>query len=544
MVFDGVNFYMYDFRNRLSEVYGVHAVSSQSSTSSESSSTESRSSNARLSAGQARRIKIDDLALGRQEISNRARGNLVDYARTEQRSSTSLRSSAITATGEAGIGEEEEPPTFEIVLEGVYGYDPFNRRVLRLDIDGDVRYAYDGWREVEELILNTSGVVSDRKDTVWGHGLGEILAYYKKTTGSWAGYFPFQDEQGSVMQLLDSSGGTVEQVQYDSYGKASYYWTGTSGAQAKSSVGNPWSFASGRLDSTTGLLYLRNRYLKTEFGRFNSLDAIGDWADPLACGNGYAYGGASPTNYTDELGLFAGGPQGQDPQPPVSSPTQGSSGGVGLLVPPSVRPSFSSPASPSAPVASPTPAAQPAPSSGSGGWRFLGALGAAGASIPGTFLLGLRHMQVLGETLNLYRMELERKEGGGGGRDGTPGSVPLLIEIRPDGGVPLPLPVDPGLLPVVPEPPTSPFESPLLDIEIGQTRRERCIQEADDQLEKDVEWCKTLPTPRQRRLCYEEAEEDHVNWIRDCNKKFGRASAGPSAGGVGMKESLIYKECK
>jgi RHS repeat-associated protein len=308
MVFDGLHLYMYDFRNRLSEVYGVYPTSSSSSSSALSGTEESRStgtSERRLTPQRARRVRVGDLALGRQELFNRARGNLVDYAKRERSSTTALRSSAITASGDGGGGAEEEPPTFEVVLEGVYGYDPFNRRVLRLDAEGDIRYAYDGWREVEELAINGSGVVSDRKDTVWGHGLGEILAYYKKTSGSWTGYFPFQDEQGSVIQLLDGSGSTVEEVHYDSYGKASYYWTGTAGVQAKSSVGNPWSFATGRLDNTTGLLYLRNRYLKTEFGRFCTIDPVGGWVDRLGLGNGYQYAGNEPVAHTDSLGLLS-----------------------------------------------------------------------------------------------------------------------------------------------------------------------------------------------------------------------------------------------
>jgi RHS repeat-associated protein len=107
------------------------------------------------------------------------------------------------------------------------------------------------------------------------------------------------------MRLLDGSGSTVEEVHYDSYGKASYYWTGTAGVQTKSSVGIPWSFATGRLDNTTGLLYLRNRYLKTEFGRFCTIDPVGGWVDRLGLGNGYQYAGNEPVAHTDSLGLLS-----------------------------------------------------------------------------------------------------------------------------------------------------------------------------------------------------------------------------------------------
>jgi RHS repeat-associated protein len=130
---------------------------------------------------------------------------------------------------------------------------------------------------------------------------------YRKTTdngSTWSDYYFLQDEQGSVVRLLDNQGGCVERLEYDPYGKATYYAGTGSSASYASGVGDPWTYAGGRLDSETGLLYLRNRYLQVEFGRFCTIDPASLY-DTDNEGNAYSYVGNRSTETTDPYGLFA-----------------------------------------------------------------------------------------------------------------------------------------------------------------------------------------------------------------------------------------------
>lgn len=78
-----------------------------------------------------------------------------------------------------------------------------------------------------------------------------------------------------------------------------------SAGSAASGVCNPWTYATGRLDSETGLLYLRNRYQKVEFGRFCTVDPLGGWVDRGALGNAYCYGSNASPMRVDPSGLLS-----------------------------------------------------------------------------------------------------------------------------------------------------------------------------------------------------------------------------------------------
>lgn len=299
LVFDGAFYYVYDFRNRIAEVYTV-ADSDEMLQSGSSPMT------APLAVSTAQKIRKQDLESGRQQLLSRAGGDLARYARENGTGTRAVRVSQIPATGTAPSSSTSSSSSsgeeFSIVLVAYYGYDPFNRRVVRNANGEDLRYAYDGWRELEEMKV-VAGSVTDRRAFVWGHGLNEMLSYQLKAGSTWTGYYPVQDEQGSVIRLLDGAAQTVERIEYDPYGRASFYWNGAGSPMAVSQVGNPWTYATARRDAETGLLYLRHRYQNVEFGRFCTVDPAGGWFDPSNHGNAYAYTGNAATIMMDPLGL-------------------------------------------------------------------------------------------------------------------------------------------------------------------------------------------------------------------------------------------------
>ena len=68
---------------------------------------------------------------------------------------------------------------------------------------------------------------------------------------------------------------------------------------ASSTVGNAFGFQGHRKDAETGFLYVRNRYYDPEIGRFITADPMGYVDGPSM----YQFGGYSPVNFTDPLGL-------------------------------------------------------------------------------------------------------------------------------------------------------------------------------------------------------------------------------------------------
>ncbi len=80
---------------------------------------------------------------------------------------------------------------------------------------------------------------------------------------------------------------------YDPYGNL----TSSTG-----SVTNPWRFASGYFDSSTGLYKYGTRYYDSAIGRWSQQDPLrGQLNDPTSL-NRYLYAGDDPVNLTDPSG--------------------------------------------------------------------------------------------------------------------------------------------------------------------------------------------------------------------------------------------------
>ncbi len=96
------------------------------------------------------------------------------------------------------------------------------------------------------------------------------------------------DALGSVLALTDSSGyNDVASYTYDPYGNTTV--AGPMGYQ------NPYRYASGYSDDTTGLIKFGARYYNPQAGQWTQLD-------PSGKNPGYAYAGDDPINASDPSG--------------------------------------------------------------------------------------------------------------------------------------------------------------------------------------------------------------------------------------------------
>jgi RHS repeat-associated protein len=178
----------------------------------------------------------------------------------------------------------------------LYRYDAFNRRIERTVTNSNtlnerVLYLYDGWQEVEERRGNTV------QQYVYGMWIDEPLTLDRDDNNDGIvdqSFYYHQDGKTNVTALTNSSGGIVQTITYDAYGRPS---------AGQSSIANPYLLAGRRYDPETGLYYFRARFYDPVRGRFLQRDPIGIWTDKANLGNGYTYVGNNPMSWTDPLGL-------------------------------------------------------------------------------------------------------------------------------------------------------------------------------------------------------------------------------------------------
>jgi len=86
-------------------------------------------------------------------------------------------------------------------------------------------------------------------------------------------YYYHLDGLGSVKEITDSTGSTVEKYRYDVYGQPAIF-DGSDNPLTESAIGNSYMFTGRRYDKESGLYYYRVRYYKPEIGRFIGMDPV------------------------------------------------------------------------------------------------------------------------------------------------------------------------------------------------------------------------------------------------------------------------------
>ncbi len=108
-------------------------------------------------------------------------------------------------------------------------------------------------------------------------------------------YTYLYDGHGSVTALSDESGKITDTYSYDAFGNL---------LKSKGRTANNYRYCGEQFDSTTGLYYLRARYMDTNTGRFISQDSYaGSTYDPASL-HKYLYANSNPVMYTDPSGYM------------------------------------------------------------------------------------------------------------------------------------------------------------------------------------------------------------------------------------------------
>lgn len=106
-------------------------------------------------------------------------------------------------------------------------------------------------------------------------------------------YTYLYDGHGSVVGLMSESGSVTDTYTYDAFGNLLKSTGGTE---------NNYRYCGEQFDSTTGLYYLRARYMDASTGRFISQDSYaGSIDDPVSL-HKYLYANSNPVMYIDPSG--------------------------------------------------------------------------------------------------------------------------------------------------------------------------------------------------------------------------------------------------
>ena len=195
-------------------------------------------------------------------------------------------------------------------LSVTYRYDAFGNRVEK-DVtpysSGTAgttvvsRFAYDMWKasgghlfsgENSDIWAEMNGSSSLTYRFMNGDAIDQVFAQMAYTGSTYTPTWLFTDYQGSVRDVVDSTGHVIDAIAYGTFGNIT--------SETNSADRDLYTYTGRILDGETNLQENRDRYYNSSTQRWQSEDPIGFRAGDS---NIYRYVGNDPTNATDPSGL-------------------------------------------------------------------------------------------------------------------------------------------------------------------------------------------------------------------------------------------------
>ena len=165
-----------------------------------------------------------------------------------------------------------------------------------------VDYLVDPWHQtsaagrtlvLSQVVAETDGAGALTAYHVRGDDLLATLRPDQGTPGAWIPRYFHAEAIGTIRALTDEAGLVTDRYTLEAFGTL---------LDHQGDDPNAYLFAGELVDSATGLLSLRSRWLDNATGRFASVDPLGGrQGSPL---HAYLYSSASPLDNTDPTGLW------------------------------------------------------------------------------------------------------------------------------------------------------------------------------------------------------------------------------------------------
>lgn len=180
----------------------------------------------------------------------------------------------------------------ELVVVESYTYDYEGNRTSKTTRRSDGKTEYVKYLNDNSALTNVLAEVDSNGNVKAYYTIGDDLLSQERN-GKVSVYL--YDGHGSVVGLTDENGVVTDTYSYDAFGNL---------LRSTGTTANNYRYCGEQFDDTTGLYYLRARYMDTSTGRFISQDTYqGDINDPVSL-HKYLYADANPVTYCDPSGYF------------------------------------------------------------------------------------------------------------------------------------------------------------------------------------------------------------------------------------------------
>ena len=181
----------------------------------------------------------------------------------------------------------------ELVIEESYTYDYEGNRTSKTTRRSDGKTEYVKYLNDNSALTNALAEVDSKGNLTAYYTIGDDLLSQERN-GKVSVYL--YDGHGSVVGLTNENGAVTDTYTYDAFGNL---------LKSTGTTANNYRYCGEQFDETTGLYYLRARYMDTSTGRFISQDSyVGSINDPVSL-HKYLYANANPVTFCDPSGYCA-----------------------------------------------------------------------------------------------------------------------------------------------------------------------------------------------------------------------------------------------
>jgi len=180
-----------------------------------------------------------------------------------------------------------------LVTEESYTYDYAGNRTSKTTHKSNGEFEYVKYLNDNSSLTNVLAEIDENGTAKCVYTIGADLVSQERD-GRTSLYL--YDGHGSVVGLANESGVVTDTYSYDAFGNL---------LKSKGNTKNCYRYCGEQLDETTGLYYLRARYMDTSTGRFISQDSYAGSISDLTSLHKYLYANANPVMYSDPSGYSA-----------------------------------------------------------------------------------------------------------------------------------------------------------------------------------------------------------------------------------------------